>query len=260
MTTLRNTIWTAALLLLPFLLLYAGAASAYESVELQDAFSVSGRVTYSGSIDHAPPYTGAMSTYCSKEGLQSRYDLKDSGLNDVVVWIEGIDQGAGFRNRNAEIVIKDCFIFPLVNIGFVGGEYKFTNSDDDLHTIQLKVGLKNHSQVSGRDLSRGATIYNFAMPRKGMTVKKRIKKYHVYSDKRGLIQITSNTDPWMRGYIFIFDHPYAVVTSVNGAFTIDNVPPGEYVLKLWHEAAGLKETRITVKENKGTSVEIDMAK
>ncbi len=263
MTTHRCSISKAAIAALLFLticFIHAGPAAAYEIVEAQSELSVSGRVTYSASVDHTPPYTGDVSTYCSKDRLQSRYSVKDSGLKDVVVWIEGIDKGAGFKNKNVEIDINGCVASPLVSTGFVGGEFRFMNSDEDLHTIQLKVGLKNHSQVSGRDLSRGATIYNFAMPRKGMTVNKRIKKYHVYSDKRGVVQITSNTDPWIRGYIFIFDHPYAVVTSDNGTFTIDNVPPGDYVLKFWHEAAGLKETRITVKKNKGASVEIEMAK
>jgi Polysaccharide lyase family 4, domain II len=38
---------------------------------------------------------------------------------------------------------------------------------------------------------------------------------------------------WMRGYLFVDDHPYYARTDANGAFTLDAVPPGKYELVCW---------------------------
>ena len=44
----------------------------------------------------------------------------------------------------------------------------------------------------------------------------------------------------------MFDHPYASVTDEKGAFTMDNILPGKYVLKVWHEGFGIQERKIEV--------------
>ncbi|MCK5427471.1 MAG: carboxypeptidase regulatory-like domain-containing protein, partial [Thermodesulfovibrionia bacterium] len=65
---------------------------------------------------------------------------------------------------------------------------------------------------------------------------------------------------WIRGYIFIFDHPYAAVTDEKGIFEIDNLPPGEYLLKAWHEGFGMQEKKIRVKSGEAVDVEIAFSK
>jgi len=40
-------------------------------------------------------------------------------------------------------------------------------------------------------------------------------------------------------YIAAFDHPYHAVTSPDGAFRIDSLPPGTYTIKMWR--AGMVE-------------------
>jgi len=154
-------------------------------------------------------------------------------------------------------LIKDCRVVPHVNVGFVGEEYIFRNDDRILHTIQLKLGLAYQKKVSQRPLEDGASIYNIALPKTGLEVRKPIKKWHRMTADTGFIQIRSNTHNWIRGYIFIFDHPYAAVTDAEGAFEMDGLPPGEYTLKAWHEGFGLQERKINIKT--GESVEIEVA-
>jgi hypothetical protein len=100
--------------------------------------------------------------------------------------------------------------------------------------------------VSERPVKDGATIYNIALPLKDLQIEKPIKNYHKYSEETGFIQIRSNIHNWINGYIFIFDHPYAAVTDEKGAFVMDNIPPDEYLLKVWHEGFGMKERKIKV--------------
>ncbi len=43
----------------------------------------------------------------------------------------------------------------------------------------------------------------------------------------------------MKGWIFVFDHPYFQQTSKSGAFKFSEVPPGPYKLRIAHPAGGL---------------------
>jgi hypothetical protein len=50
-----------------------------------------------------------------------------------------------------------------------------------------------------------------------------------------MIAVTCDTHAHMRAYILSYAHPYFAVTDVDGRFEIDQVPPGSYTLKAWHE-------------------------
>ena len=65
--------------------------------------------------------------------------------------------------------------------------------------------------------------------------------------KTGLVDIKCDAHEWMQGYLYVTDHPYAVVTDANGAVSLSDGPAGEYTLKAWHEKLGFKSQKITVK-------------
>ncbi len=43
---------------------------------------------------------------------------------------------------------------------------------------------------------------------------------------------------WMKGYLYVFEHPYFAVTDEEGKFAIKLAPAGTRTLVLWHEEAG----------------------
>ena len=47
--------------------------------------------------------------------------------------------------------------------------------------------------------------------------------------------IQCNVHAEMSAFVAVFDNPYFVVTLKDGNFKIDNIPPGNYTLKTWHE-------------------------
>jgi len=46
--------------------------------------------------------------------------------------------------------------------------------------------------------------------------------------------------PWVRAYVWAFDHPYFAVTNTGGKFTIPDVPAGAWRLMVWHEKVGYR--------------------
>jgi plastocyanin len=53
----------------------------------------------------------------------------------------------------------------------------------------------------------------------------------------GAVQLLCNIHASMFGFVFVVDTPYYAEAEANGAFNIKGVPPGDYELKVWHEAS-----------------------
>lgn len=66
------------------------------------------------------------------------------------------------------------------------------------------------------------------------------------------IPVLCNLHPWMRGYVFVFSHPYFDVTTTAGAFDLKNLPPGTYTIEAWQEKYGTRDQTVTIapKESK----------
>ncbi len=57
----------------------------------------------------------------------------------------------------------------------------------------------------------------------------------------------------MHGYLVVVKGPYAVTDS-SGNYTIDNVPPGAYTLKAWHEPDQTETPKVTVSAGQAATV------
>ncbi len=66
------------------------------------------------------------------------------------------------------------------------------------------------------------------------------KEHRFTWDKGGYIAspLTCGAHPWMKGFMFVFDHPYFAVTDVNGFFEIKIAPAGKQRMVVWHEGIG----------------------
>jgi len=72
------------------------------------------------------------------------------------------------------------------------------------------------------------------------------------------IPIRSDNNDWMSGYIHVIDHPFFSVTGQQGSFEINDLPPGEYELSLWHEVKAFRESvqpvKVKIEPGKTTTV------
>ena len=73
-------------------------------------------------------------------------------------------------------------------------------------------------------------------------------------DKPGEIALRCNVHKEMSAFIVVLDNPYFTLTDKTGEFTIDNVPPGNYTVKTWHEKYKPVTQQVTVKPNQTVKV------
>ena len=53
-------------------------------------------------------------------------------------------------------------------------------------------------------------------------------------DKEGVVSLGCNIHDWMWAHILVTDTPYFAMTDAQGKLVIDDLPPGEYRVKVWH--------------------------
>lgn len=74
------------------------------------------------------------------------------------------------------------------------------------------------------------------------------------------VPLLCNVHSEMSAFVVVLDNPYFGVTGKDGSFTIDNVPPGTYKLKTWHESLKSVEQEVKVEGGKNVEVNFDMKK
>jgi len=79
---------------------------------------------------------------------------------------------------------------------------------------------------------------------------------HKFARREVMIPVKCNIHNWMRAYIGVMEHPYFAVTGADGTFEWHNVPPGEYVIAVWHEKLGEQTLKMHVARAGRAEVEL----
>lgn len=154
-------------------------------------------------------------------------------LANAVVVLTGVKRLA----TEATITNDKCGFAPRVQIVRPNANVKTTSKDPILHTT-------NAQTESGR------TLFNVALPIVGLTVSKPI-------GAAGTVRLVCNTHPWMRGWLIVTDEA-AAISGADGRFSLDNIPPGSYELRLWHESLKSAPQQITVTAGTPTILGVQM--
>jgi plastocyanin len=101
---------------------------------------------------------------------------------------------------------------PYVKPVFVGSKVRFPNSDHIRHQVYSFSPAKK-----------------FELPLYGGT-----DAPPVVFDKPGVVVLGCNIHDWMVGYIYVSETPYFAKTEKAGTATIEDMPPGEYTVRIWH--------------------------
>jgi len=74
------------------------------------------------------------------------------------------------------------------------------------------------------------------------------------------IPLLCNVHAEMSAFVVVLDNPYFAVTLRDGNFKIDNIPPGEYTLKAWHEKLKTVTQEVRVETGKAADVSFVLKK
>ena len=210
------------------------ACAALASAAFAQAGSVTGTITTTAK-SLAPVRVTIDQKVCGAELPDQAVVVDAQGrLANAVVVLTGVK-----RPASAETMITNdkCAFAPRVQIVRPNAVVKTTSKDPILHTT--------HAQ-----LPNGRTLFNVALPIAGITITKSI-------GNAGNVRLICNTHPWMRGWLIVTDEA-AAITGADGRFSIDNVPPGTYELRIWHESLKSAPQRITVAAGKPTDLTVQM--
>jgi hypothetical protein len=210
------------------------------------AGTIQGTVKVAGPCPHpaALPVVKDASV-CGKDAPnESVLVNKKGGLQNVVVFVKDAKfTGKPAPIEHAALDQRGCRYFPHVQALTVGTPLSLMNNDAILHNVHAN--------------DTGMTVFNVAMPIKG-------QKLPIPMRKPGLMKLQCDAGhTWMNGWIYVFDHPYYAVTDESGAFTIKDVPAGEYTVEVWHEPTdgqgpGVRTTT-KVKVAEGAAAKLDVA-
>ena len=198
--------------------------------EAQTASSITGTVT-TAAKGAAPVRVTIDQKVCGAELPDEAIVVDAQGrLANAVVILTGVK-----RQQSAEptVMNEKCRFGPRVQLIAPKANVKTSSKDPVLHTTNAQ-------------LENGRTLFNVALPIPGMTITKAITP-------SGNVRLSCNTHPWMRGWMVVTSEA-AAVSGADGRFTIDNVPPGTYELRVWHEALKGAPQKVTVSAGKPAEV------
>ncbi len=128
---------------------------------------------------------------------------------------------------------RGCIYTPHVLAARVGQTVQVSNSDPATHNVNVK-SKRNRDFNMSQSAGQAPLEY---IPRRADTVR-----------------FKCDVHPWMFALVHVCEHPWFAVSDIEGQFTIEDVPPGEYVLRVDHEELGVLRRRVVVRAGESTGI------
>jgi plastocyanin len=141
-------------------------------------------------------------------------------------------KGAARTARLDEVWIS---FVPKVQVVPVGTMLMLGNQDDESHTVHAWLG--------------GETLFNLASVPEG-------REQAVKLIESGVVTLTCDVHPEMRGLIVVTHVPYSGVSGHDGNFTVSGVPPGRYRVRAVFDR---RDERTPVELGAGGEVGLELA-
>ena len=164
-------------------------------------------------------------------------------VSDAVIYLsgEGLATAPAPPGRTAEQLLLDQMDYtfvPRVMPILAGDEMSFHNSDDELHNIHTYAKGRRRNRNFNRGQRPGSTFSGvFARP--------------------DSILVLCDIHSQMIAHILVLENGFFTKADDDGAYSITDVPPGQYELTVWHEWFG--EVKQTVEVGDGQTVSADVS-
>jgi plastocyanin len=214
----------------------------YVRVDPGTAASVRGRITYRG-----PKPTATVLVMDAEQACVDLHTGKPvrewqivvgtgGGLSNAFVYIKTGLEGKKFEPPKDPVVLdqKGCLFAPRVVGVQAGAGLAVRNSDPLEHNVH-PVPKNNYEWNEGMSPQSPDVVHRFA-------------RHEV------MIRVKCNLHPWMRAWVGVVEHPYFAVTGPDGSFELKSIPPGDYIVAVWHEQLGEIEQRLTLAPSSAPSL------
>lgn len=210
---------------------------AVQGLHAQAGGGIAGTVTVSAGAKTLPAIRVTIDQKVCGQELPDEAVVTDAQghLANAVVILTGLKARASAPDPL--VVNEKCHFTPRVQLVRPNGLVKTTSKDPMLHTTNAQN-------------EKGTTLFNVAIPFSGMTIAKPI-------GGAGIVRLSCNIHPWMRAWMVVTDDT-AAVTGADGRFSLTNVPPGTYELRVWHETYKSASQKVSVVAGKTTEIAVQM--
>lgn len=214
------------------------------------AGEVTGTVTFEGKAPKMKPiFAMEGNPDCARlhGGEYPRYEWLVLGPSQEMAHIlvqitAGLPEGENYPVPDEPAVLsqKGCVYTPHVFVVRAGQRLVIDNPDGFLHNIK-------------------------ALPEVNTPFNKSTQKGHstidvTFDKPEGPFAFKCDVHNWMQAWCAVLDHPYFDVTDESGAFTIDELPAGDYTITFWHERLGEQSQSITVPEDGSVNLDVTFSR
>jgi hypothetical protein len=181
-----------------------------------DLATVSGFVKFPGETPLPFMFANASDHECPHGIPQDHLVVKQEtlGLKNALVILEPRERRVMPTRIQSTLTSDGCRLFPRIQWVPLGTSVLFVNKD----------GAHHHY----RALQRKSTVFEADLPGDSLPVRRP-------AVIPGLYKIQCDWHPWERAWIYVSPHDSVAITDVQGQFSMKNVPPGRYLLRVWHE-------------------------
>lgn len=189
--------------------------------------TLSGRVVWTGPAPHVSPVTAVRPRpdrppeVITRPAPNAPVISSDGGVAGAVVFLRGIDPARARQWDRPPVIVElhdsRAMIHqgdnPPTNVGFVhrGDDITIVSHQDSFHALR----------------ARGAAFWTLTVPDPNRPRTRRL-------NEPGVVELSSGVNYfWMRGYLWVCEHPYYVATDAAGRWTLTGVPSGEYDVVAW---------------------------
>ncbi len=251
---------------------FAGVGFAYDVIEIKNGATITGKVSFTGTLPHAPRRFDVRNgpEVCGSERVLTKLEVLDGRVKGMVIALEGVEKGkpfashhdtatdrgrgafhyAGGNELNLGVRLETCSFGPFTGVIRADETVRFVNRDPIKHTLHTY-------SLKGRQSNIMRTLHTQSLRVQGQTDKifpaKKLR--HVSA-----VVLTCDRHDFMENWLYRVKNPYYAISDESGSFHIDRIPPGDYNLVAWHPVLGMKEQRVTVTPHGTLSVDLNFVK